>query len=597
MALAPAPRRRAPAAPCRAPPWWRARARAECRRPARARARTGARGSPASSSISISQMGARSGGPPSARAHARRGRCTACAIVLSANASGTVVREMSVAKRGDEPGALGLAEHAAERRRRRSAAGRAARPRTGHSYSRARAHAAAGAGGERALDRLQPSGARRAAAAARRRPRASVAVAACRNRWWRAAPCARGPRLTAAAPDGARARRHGVRRDRELELGLDGVRRAGTGARAVGDDLARALQALAPAPTCMLTLRRQLGAAAAPPRRARAARRRWRPSRCSASVIDTPYSSGCARHQVLPAGVDVAFDHHAEDARVAAGDLRRDVARDVDLALVLLLAVGVRAVDHHARARGPLFGELLARRRPRSRRRSWCALPPRRMMWQSSLPAGVHDGGVAALGHRQEVMRRRRRLDRVDGDPDVAVGAVLEADRARQARRELAMHLALGGARADGAPGDQVRDVLRRDHVEVLGAGRQVELVDLEQDAPREAQAFVDAEAVVEARIVDEALPADGGARLLEIHAHHDDEAVGELAPSAPRAASRSRSPRRSRGSSRGRRPPAGGRRRRAARDGSRGAPRRWPRPRARSPETRAAGARAATAP
>ena len=131
------------------------------------------------------------------------------------------------------------------------------------------------------------------------------------------------------------------------------------------------------------------------------------------------------------------------------------------------------------------------------------------------------------------------------------------------------MHLALGRPRADRAPGDQVREVLRRDHVEVFGAGRQVELVDLEQDAAREAQAFVDAVAVVEMRIVDEPLPADGRARLLEIDAHHDDEIGGELALQRPRGASRSRSPRRSRGSSRARRRPAADRRRRAARDGS----------------------------
>ena len=35
------------------------------------------------------------------------------------------------------------------------------------------------------------------------------------------------------------------------------------------------------------------------------------------------------------------------------------------------------------------------------------------------------------------------------------------------------MHLALGGARADGAPCDEVCDVLRRDHVEELAARRQ----------------------------------------------------------------------------------------------------------------------------
>ena len=38
----------------------------------------------------------------------------------------------------------------------------------------------------------------------------------------------------------------------------------------------------------------------------------------------------------------------------------------------------------------------------------------------------------------------------------------------------------------------------------------------------RDAQALVDAEAAVEVRIVDQPLPADGGARLLEVDAHHD---------------------------------------------------------------------------
>ena len=95
------------------------------------------------------------------------------------------------------------------------------------------------------------------------------------------------------------------------------------------------------------------------------------------------------------------------------------------------------------------------------------------MMWQSSLPAVCTIAGVAALGDRQEMMRRRRGLDRVDGDPHVAVGAVLEADRTRQARCQLAVHLALRRSRADRAPRDQVREILRRDHVEVFGAGRQ----------------------------------------------------------------------------------------------------------------------------
>src|SRR5256886_10188449 len=48
-------------------------------------------------------------------------------------------------------------------------------------------------------------------------------------------------------------------------------------------------------------------------------------------------------------------------------------------------------------------------------------------------------------------------------------GAVLEADRARQPGRKLAMDLALRRARADRRPCHQVGDVLRRRHVEEFG--------------------------------------------------------------------------------------------------------------------------------
>ena len=48
------------------------------------------------------------------------------------------------------------------------------------------------------------------------------------------------------------------------------------------------------------------------------------------------------------------------------------------------------------------------------------------------------------------------------------------------------MHLAFGGARADGAPGDQVADVLRRDHIQELAARGQPQPVDLDQQLARE---------------------------------------------------------------------------------------------------------------
>jgi hypothetical protein len=83
-------------------------------------------------------------------------------------------------------------------------------------------------------------------------------------------------------------------------------------------------------------------------------------------------------------------------------------------------------------------------------------------------------------------------------------------------------------AAADRAPGDEVGDVLRRDRVEELAADRQARAEHLEQETAGHAQARVDVAGAVEVGIVDQALPADGRPRLLEVHAHHHEQVVGE---------------------------------------------------------------------
>ena len=61
-----------------------------------------------------------------------------------------------------------------------------------------------------------------------------------------------------------------------------------------------------------------------------------------------PYTDGLARHVVLPSLDEVALDHRAEDAATTRGHLLADRRGDRDLLLrVVLLAVAVRAVDHH----------------------------------------------------------------------------------------------------------------------------------------------------------------------------------------------------------------------------------------------------------
>ena len=44
----------------------------------------------------------------------------------------------------------------------------------------------------------------------------------------------------------------------------------------------------------------------------------------------------------------MAFDHHADDPLIPARNLARDVAADVNLAHIILLAVGMTEIDHHA---------------------------------------------------------------------------------------------------------------------------------------------------------------------------------------------------------------------------------------------------------
>ena len=160
--------------------------------------------------------------------------------------------------------------------------------------------------------------------------------------------------------------------------------------------------------------------------------------------------------------------------------------RDVELALVLLGAVGVRAIDHQRRPQACALERV-------ARGDHACFIVVRRnAAAQDDVAVGIAAGAnhchAAGLVHAQEVVRARGRLDRVARDLHAAVGAVLEADRRRDARHELAMHLAFGRARADRTPRDQVADVLRRDRVEQLAARRNAELRDVDQQLARDAK-------------------------------------------------------------------------------------------------------------
>ena len=75
----------------------------------------------------------------------------------------------------------------------------------------------------------------------------------------------------------------------------------------------------------------------------------------------------------------------------------------------------------------------------------------------------------------------------------------------------------------------QAGDILRRNHVEKLGSRGHAHFGQVEQQMARQAQAVVDLERAVQMRIVDEALPSDGGARLFKVDAHDDAQVAGKL--------------------------------------------------------------------
>lgn len=223
--------------------------------------------------------------------------------------------------------------------------------------------------------------------------------------------------------------------------------------------------------------------------------------------------------------MDVALNHDTHDGRLAGGNLLRQSGGHLGLVLVVLLGVPVAAVDHqtglHALgvelglglgdALGVVVGALLAAA-------------------QDDEAVGVADGADngddTGLGDGEEVVGVLDRADGVDGDVEGAVGAVLEADGEGETGCQLAVDLRFSSACADGAHGETVGQELRRDGVQHLAGDGHALVGEVDEELARGPQALVDLEAVVDVWVVDETLPADGGAGLLEVGSHDDQELV-----------------------------------------------------------------------
>ncbi len=223
----------------------------------------------------------------------------------------------------------------------------------------------------------------------------------------------------------------------------------------------------------------------------------------------------------------MALQHDAENVAAARGDLCTDLGRHLRLAPIVAAAVGMAAVDHHPAGQ---IGRL--QRGHGCFHAGGIEIRPRVAAPQDEVAIGIagrgdHHGPAVERDGRKAV-RLRRHHDGVHRRLQLAAGRILEPQRGRQRRGHLPMQRAFGGARADGAPAQQLGVVLRRNQIENFRSGWNAQTRAFHQQASSLEQTLVKVAAPVQIRVVDHALPAQTGTRLLEIHPHHQKQGIVE---------------------------------------------------------------------
>lgn len=142
---------------------------------------------------------------------------------------------------------------------------------------------------------------------------------------------------------------------------------------------------------------------------------------------------------------------------------------------------------------------------------------------------GAGNGSETLFCDTHEVVLGGSSANGVNGNTKAAIGSVLEADGERQAGGKLTVKLGLSCSGTDGANRDAVGKELGGDGVEHLCGNGHAIGGQVNEELAGNAQALVDLEGRVDIRVVNQAFPADGCARLLEVGAHDDAEIAGEL--------------------------------------------------------------------
>ena len=145
------------------------------------------------------------------------------------------------------------------------------------------------------------------------------------------------------------------------------------------------------------------------------------------------------------------------------------------------------------------------------------------------IPRRLRNSRQPLLRHTHEMVLRGRRTDGIHRHAQPTVRSVLEAHWEGETGCEFAVELGLRCSGSDRTQRDEVGEELWADGIQHLRRDGHALVREVAEQFATHSQPLVDLVRLVDVRVVDQALPADGGAGFLEVGAHDDQEVVFQL--------------------------------------------------------------------
>lgn len=253
------------------------------------------------------------------------------------------------------------------------------------------------------------------------------------------------------------------------------------------------------------------------------------PVNAGVSDADTlAQAGGTLGGNLLVTLVDVGLNHNTDDGILALTELVRDLLGDQRLVAVVLVGVAVGAVDHDD------LGLLLARQSLAGGLDALTVVVGALVASTEDdeavlVTSGLGDSSQTLLGDTQEAVGVSSGTNGINGNSEVAVGTVLEANGETETGGELTVQLRLGGAGANSTERDQIGQVLRGDGIQHLTGNGHAHAGKIRVELTRDTETLVDVVGLINVGVVDQTLPPHRGAGLLKVGTHDDTKVGGKL--------------------------------------------------------------------